>query len=208
MVVRTERSETVPTVCRSERGFVKLFAGCMFAAWCLPLLSVPATAHDHKGPSVLLRSKGDGQKGHNFYLAWTSRQGRGCVTSESIGPRIFPEPLAMDLPGKVHLILPKRQRPDSLSIKAWQAVDHTGMALGPEQELEYKLRPRVFRQTRYWVAKVKLDYIYEAYVELKSSWVDREGCRDEQVGGWTFHVRSSSVPVLNPVRKLVLRQTG
>jgi hypothetical protein len=160
-----------------------------FAVVAPTALWVPGLASAHEGPPrVVLRAESQSQDGHLFTSSWS--QGSRCNTF-GFGDGFYDFPAPMSLFSGTHEvgIRPrKRQRPSSVHLSVWDAVDANGSPVGRSRELS----PELIRH-RHWNALFSLDVSGHEYISMTASWRDADcpsGSTWRNDAGWTFHLAS------------------
>ena len=167
----------------------------LLVASVLSLLPSAAEARRSTPPRVELRAAGQSQPGGLNFAEWTSGAGPGyCVTYDADGPGQYPEPLHVGAGARVaHFVFKRRQRPRTVRITAWHAVDDRGYPVGDGEQLDYELRARRFSDGRIhaWVASFDVQPPPDYYLDMYARWRDSRRCGGPRHMLRTYHLSAS-----------------
>lgn len=156
--------------------------------------AVPAVAHDHQAPRLVLEHDDQRQRGINYHGWWTARRDANtCVVWDGVGPRAFPENPVTEPDPRAVIRLVKRHAPSEVSLKAWQAVGLDGEPVGAATMVETTIRRVRGAGTRQWAVVFDPPFVGDNYLELFVEWEDRQRCGGAQGGFWGFHLFSESL---------------
>lgn len=165
----------------------------LLAAAIAASVALPAAAHDHKPPRLVLEHQDQRQRGINYHGWWTTGYDGGCVGWDAVGPRAFPETAVREPDPQAVVRLVKRQPPSNVVLKAWQAVGLDGQPVGTATVVETDIRKVRGAATRQWAVVFDPPFVGDNYLELLVEWKDVEGCGGAQGGYWGFHLFSESL---------------
>jgi hypothetical protein len=146
--------------------------------------ATPASAHDHRVPSVKLHVGDEAQGGGLLYYTWLRRSGEFCVSEHGDGAGGFPAPLDVS-PGThtARLVFRKRQRPRTVRLRAWRDVESGGQPRGPGETLRARLAPRKGEDglVDRWVARFELRLGPDYYIHAFARWRDEDRCGTQEL---------------------------
>ncbi len=155
--------------------------------------ALPADAHDHQPPRLLLEHDDQRQRGINYHGWWTTRyEGGRCVAWDAVGPRAFPETAVREPDPMAAIRLVKRQEPRKVVLRAWQVVGPDGQPVGDATRVETDVRPVRGAAFRQWGVVFEPPFVGDNYLELLVEWKDVDGCGGAQGGYWGFHLFDES----------------
>jgi len=170
---------------RFGRAAVLLFVIALVAP------AVPATAHDHKRPKVMLRSHGERQRGVPWSSQWARGDGKSCVIGVGDGiPNYRRKAMAWDPQNPLHLYLYKRQEPDKIRVRMHRRLDDDDFPTGRVRRPEIRLRRKILDSgRRIWIADFTAPDRRRWYVSARAVWQDAEGCEVDQYLDMALHIR-------------------
>ena len=153
--------------------------------------AVPANAHDHKRPKVMLGSHGERQRGLPWTSEWTSADGKFCVSGTGDGiPDYRRRAMTWSPDNPLHLYFYKRQEPDSVRVLMYRRLDDRDLPTGRARRAEIDLRRKTLDSgRRIWIADFMAPNLRRLYVSVRAVWQDVEGCEDRQSLDMDFHIR-------------------
>jgi hypothetical protein len=163
----------------------------LFVALALVAPAVPAVAHDHKRPNVMLRSHGERQRGLPYSFEWTRADGKVCAAWAGDGiPNYRRKAMPWNPENPLHLYLYKRQKPDKVGVRMHRRLDDDDFPTGRGRRAEISLRRKVMDSgRRIWIADFTAPDRRRWYLSARAVWQDVEGCGGAQSLDMALHIR-------------------
>jgi len=163
----------------------------LLMVFALAAPAVPANAHDHKRPKVMLRSHGERQKGLPWTSEWTRADGKSCVSGIAQGiPNYRRKAMAWSPDNPLHLYFYKRQEPERVKVLMHRRLDSDDFPKGRGRRADVSLRRKTLDSgRRIWVADFTAPDRRRLYVSARAVWQDVEGCGVSQSLNMAFHIR-------------------
>jgi hypothetical protein len=167
-------------------------ATAILAGVTLAIAAAPSLAHDHQPPRVDLKIGGKVTTGVTLGFHWErpAADPGGCIATDADAVGTYGRSLHIDARpyiGQIRLF--KVERPKSLSLRAWAALDPEGYPAGPSTRIPLKLHAvRRSGVIRWWRATFRVTTDADLPLELNAAWRDVEGCGGDEYLGRGFHL--------------------
>ena len=164
----------------------------LLVAFAFVAPAVPAVAHDHKRPKVMLRSHGERQRGVPWSTQWAKGDGKSCVVGVGDGiPNYRREAMPWNPENPLHLYLYKRQKPDKVRVRMHRRLDDDDFPSGRGRRAEISLRRKIMDSgRRIWIADFTAPDRRRWYLSAKAVWQDVDGCGLQYLE-MALHIRRS-----------------
>jgi len=154
------------------------------------VLSSGAQAHDHKTPSISLRSAAGVQQGALRFSSWSYPSGPRCVTQDSTGTGEFPPAQQVERGRQlIRFRFHYQRKPRRVVISI--ARPRSSEESAPARRVNVRLVPgrrdgKVRSWRAIWRPRLRGEYLIEAYAK----WRDIEGCGAQEYVSYRFHLQA------------------